>query len=249
MAALIIEDSTWDVAEAVANFCNMAKDTVFYSVVSGWRYLRGANGPNKPPDGVLRGKSAIKRFEWNAKWKGPRGALVRALLECGFATREGGKIKLKGFSRYIQEWKEKVEARRRAKESRERRKAETAQAASNMVGQNRRETDQISTNLISIDKNSGTEADGSPLHDNPVGFWTWMMRERQKFAGVHPDRAPMPTFDVWYRRMKSEGISDWALSAAWVAYLVDDHFQKRCWPVAVFISDGVFRPRLAQRNA
>jgi hypothetical protein len=249
MPALIIEDSTWDVAEAVANFCNMAKDSVFYSVVSGWRYLRGANGPNKAPDGVLRGKSAIKRFEWNAKWKGPRGALVKALLECGFAIREGGKIRLKGFSRYIQEWKEKMDARRRAKESRERRKTEAAEAAKEMVGQNRRETDQISTKLISIDRNSGTDADGTPLHDHPVGFWTWMMRERHGFREVNADRAPMPSFEAWYRKMKSEGVSDWALSASWVAFLGDDHFRSRRWPVAVFITEGVFRPRLAQRPA
>lgn len=201
------------------------------------------------PDGIVKGRAAVLRLEAAARWDGVRGKLVEALVELGLITRESKKIRVKGTQRYADEYRKREAARQRAKTSRERRKSETPEPESAQSRRISDQPDQIRPKLISIDRNSGTNDAGEPLPNNKVGLWTWFMRARTDIRRLSPDRAMFPEFERWFEAVKREGITDYELSAAWVSYLGDEHFAGRRWPIAVFITEGVFRPRLVKEIA
>lgn len=198
------------------------------------------------PDGIVKGRAAVLRLEAAARWDGIRGKFVEALVELGLVVREHRKIRVKGTKRYADEYARREAAKSRARESRERRKMAESVEPEQDLEHSRRETDQKRPDLISVERNAGTNEHGEPLPDNKLGLWTWMMRARSEICRIRPDRAPTDTFETWFERVKHEGIDDMALSSAWVSYLADRHFADRRWPVRVFLSEGVYRARLTQ---
>lgn len=238
---LTLQDDAFDRAEELAAELRIEEPAALGHLAYLWRWATRVLKPkhNAAPDGIVRGRAAVIRIEAAARWKGIRGAFVAALERMQLIARALKKIRVKGTAPYAEEWKKREAARVRERERRAAKRAEMQKMVSATTP----------PRLVSISKNDGVDEHGNPRADHPLGLWTWMMRARSDGRGVAPDREPPSEFETWHARLKREEISDYELSAAWNSYLRDQHFRERAWPVAVFMTEGVYRPRLTQTVA
>lgn len=203
-----------------------------------WRWILTLKDSG-PPDGIILGRAACLRLEAAARWRGPRGKLVEAMLELGLITRKAKKLNVKGTKPYADEWRRKDKARKRERDRRLEKKIEKRQLP-------RPAPKLVRTNLSEAAR----------------GFWNWLMEERGRDvwkpghdpfgprhgaldrAGVLADREPPPDFGKWFDDRMAEKIPVDNLAHAWMRYLGDDAFRTRRWPLPVFMTEGIFRSRL-----
>lgn len=219
------------------------------------------------PDGVVRGKAPIRQVEAVARWRGPRGAFVEALVLVGFAIRKGGKLIIQGADEYALAWKQ----RRAAADREKQRRRDAKNAAREMLDAAKsgkleptvieKLSSFFRTKKVDVNRNDGTDELGEPLENHPIGWWTWAMRERARDItsgngldspkkmirrGAPVDSAPPDEFLMWYAARKAEGTSDHALCDAWIRYLRDEAFGLKLWPLEIFMAEKVYRRRLTQ---
>lgn len=75
------------------------------------------------------------------------------------------------------------------------------------------------------------------------GAWDFVQHERE-LRGLEREKKRPRNWEAFYPRSVEKFGPD-ALSLALGRYLDDEYFQEKCWPTAVFITDGVFEPRAA----
>lgn len=203
-----------------------------------WRWVLTLK-PDSAPDGIILGRATCLRLEAAARWRGPRGKLVEAMLELGLITRQTKKMRVKGTKPYADEWRRKEKARKRECARRQEKRAAKQQPP--------RPTPKLVP---------------AKLSEAASGFWNWLMEERARDVwkpghdpmgprqggierpGCAPDRAPPAGFGEWFDARMTEKIAVEQLAHAWLRYLGDDTFRTRRWPIAVFMTEGIFRSRL-----
>jgi hypothetical protein len=94
--------------------------------------------------------------------------------------------------------------------------------------------------------------DGPPVSAETTRFWLWCQDQRRAAgAGV---REVMPKnrkglhFPRWFTEASTEVGVD-ALAEAFLAYLTDQHFKRKQWSMAIFMSDQVWRQRVPRALA
>lgn len=239
--ALKLQEDAFDRAEELAAELRIDAPTALGHLSYMWRWANRVLCPegSRAPDGIIRGRSAVIRLEAAARWKGVKGAFVAALERMQLIARTLKKIRVKGTQVYADEQKKRME---RARVERERRAAKKkAEQAANPP----------KPRLVA-----------TKISEAALNFWRWMMHERAQDvdkpdadpmaprdfrilrAGCAPDFEPPPSFGEWFENREREGISLQQLARAWFKYLGDTHFESRSWPVAVFMTENVYRARL-----
>lgn len=258
-----IEPDAYRRASELATILNISPPQALGHLAFLWQWILSLRGDGQAPDGVVKGRSAVIRLEAGARWSGEPGKFLKALEELQLVVRNGDrKILVKGTRPYAAEILRKN--RERDAERLRRKKARLAKLSSDqLISDQRRQALPVAQleslkKFVDVNNNPGLDESGGTKHNHPLGFWTWMMRTRSedvtsgdgilKRRGTAADRTPSNGFVEWYEQLKSEEVSDYDISTAWIRYLGDDHFTDRRHPVAVFITEGVFRPRLSQSS-
>lgn len=238
-----VQEDAFRRAEELAAVLGIDAPTALGHLTYLWRWVLTLR-PNAAPDGIVRGRASCLRLEAAARWKGKRGALVDALVELDLITRERKKLRVKGTKPYADEWKQKDAARARERERRRVKREAVKKVA----------------------KPSKLEVVKSmlPPSEEALKWWGWAMEQRARDQykkdydpmwpgaverrGSPSDEAPPKSFAKWFEDRAAEGVSGDQLAWAWMRYLGDEHFTSRHHPLPVFMTEGVFRDRIARAS-
>lgn len=241
---LKIQEDAFDRAEALAAELRIpAPLALGYLMYLWWWTVRVLRpNPTAAPNGIVTGRAAVLRIEAAARWTGPRGKLVEALMDLQLIVRaDKKKMRVKGTEPYAREQrkKEKNRERERARRAEKKKLLEELQP-----------------------KTKKPQLVRTEISEAARAFWNWMMHERAQDKwkpghdpfgprvggierpGCAPDREPPIGFGKWFDERMSENIPDASLASAWLRYLGDDTFRSRKWPVPVFMTEGIYRKRL-----
>jgi hypothetical protein len=240
-----VQEDAFRRAEELAAVLGISEAAALGHLTYLWRWVLTLR-PNAAPDGIVRGRAACLRLEAAARWKGKRGDLVEALLELGLVTRERKKMRVKGTKPYADEWRRKDEARSRERERRREKRAALSATEK-----------KTKPSKLEVVKSA------LPPSEEAMKWWAWAMEQRatdkmkdgynpfdtpRAYAlarkGVPSDSVPPKSFAKWFEDRTHEGILGNQLAWAWLRYLGDEHFESRQWPLAVFMTEGVYRDRI-----
>lgn len=232
----------------MADALGLEPDTLLGKVTRLWMWTR----INAAPAGLVGGLDPIRAIEHAAHWTGKRGAFVKA------AVAHGGILKWEGDQLLVRGWKKRYGAalEKAGKDAERKRLARASngrpadiRAPSERRPRVDRDLDQdqegdldpppptssVEKPVVVVDR-SGKEHDCNTA----PGFWAAIsaLRTDNEF----PREIEPPSWSAWYARAAGD-VGPELLLQAYLAFRRDDYFQDRGWPTAIFMSDGVWRPR------
>lgn len=192
----------------------------------------------KPPDGVFVGPDSVMEIEAGAEWEGAEGELVKALVSVGIVERLELGHRFKGTDRYREYW----EKRRRDREYREKKAQEAERHRNDVETSSKRQRSDVEPISKRTEEKRREEKREDPNDDGArsevfLDFWN---AERLR-RGLKPELAPK-SFDERCNTARDD-VGCEPLQRAALVFFDDKDFEKAGWPLAVFLSEGVYRKR------
>ncbi|HYM95803.1 MAG TPA: hypothetical protein VET26_00745 [Candidatus Sulfotelmatobacter sp.] len=238
-------------ASDMADALGLDTDTLIGKVARVWAWSLD----NAAPKGFVGGLNPTRAVEEAAHWTGKRGAFVKA------AIRYGGILKQVEDRFLFRGWEKRYgaileKAAKWAEVKRNQRKTKDVhQDVSLDVQQDRQQdgkrsdqdqdlkedlppppTPSAEQPVVVVEDQSGRNHDCTTA----TGFWAAVsvLRTENRL----PRELEPPSWSAWYARAAGD-VGPELLLEAYVAFRRDEHFRDRGWPTAIFMSDGVWRPR------
>lgn len=213
---------------------------------------------DRPPSAsaLIQGPGAARLIALQMRYRGDPEHLVGALaaiIPSPIVTREAGGIRINGLDRYDTAWRKNFKDEAKVWDERNAKPpppvrvpdGKRTEAVRNPAVQ----TSDADVRRRDVEKPppAGDPAPNvvhlhaqQPEEEEESTFWEFTQQEREKLERTREKKPE--GFDAWARTAEAE-VGPRRLSAAYSRFLLDDDFERRGWPMPVFMSPKVWRQR------